>query len=438
MLNLIKTKEKIDKVSYIFDINIDLCFTSNIAILKNEITNSSLKLNSNYIYCDYIENWIYEVYDKYIIYKLKERIKRNINLTKMKILNKKGFSCWFKYNCLYDYIKVCKQDTDLYIEESFNYKDAITYIIKKMNEKITDEKIEIFIKKINNKNIIAHRSWYDNNKINIDYIYFNDTIEYFSEKENEIYNEIKNKYTKYNIINERIINLQNYLQKYINFKKNTNSINLNISYDYKKERFNFELESKLETTSKKFSYGEKTLKIKNLFKKINNILNSNYSYYDEYKDILYFKKMIKMFYHDINKDIVDIKEINVYKYDYESIKVEYGCRYNDNCIFKVYGSDINYAVNEVNNYYYRNKIRGYINILNDRYRIFVHRKPSIRLDEDYRSAEIYIKCKNKNGILYDKFIGDFCIYINSDLKYIEKESSNIIRNYIYRNKGDNK
>jgi hypothetical protein len=352
--------------------------------------------------------------------KLKYNLKRKRLLKLYKQYKDNGYNVSLNLNSFNLIISKKYDDISNEIKKSYCWKCKfdISKTEDYFNKSYFDLRRNIFIDKLKtmfNQVVIKGNGWvnqynilYNNNVINIKYEIsseekiIQDIKEFLKEQDN-----IKLKFTL--------------LKNYFSFKVGDINYNIDINNDdyykiYYKEKIIYR---------HLFNEHENIEDFKQTIIKITNENNDKCTKFRQTK-----KEICNYIYSNLNKNVN--KNILHMKFDDNYIYYNYlnysGSYYNNN--YSEF-DDMIIELNEIANFvYFANLCSNHIKLLNERYFNFVSRRPKLRHDST-DVISVSIECLNKYNKLYFKDIGEFKISNNYSFKYIEQESSNIIRNYIY-------
>ena len=391
---------------------------------------------------DIFYNKVDKIYENNIIENAKRRLLFNLynkfknNGYIVKIINSKTI------NVKKEYI----HNNETIISEKYynwNYKFNLKEVNNFFEEDINKTIINNFINKIENyKRFVYVYCKYDN-FYNVSYGDINYEFKYDINKENEIFNNITYKIDEEYGYNEKINKYKNIIIKHIKNRIINSYFDFEIEYNKKDCKFNVIIEyMNNELYNFKFKLGK--ISFNKIDKKIDFAIESLNKYINK---IITRKKYIKRYIYDnIDFNYTDFKNIKVEEYNIK-----------DNYNFKIYYYKNFYAYYEINiwddfnvidekiNKINKELIYNYLNDnfeedlekLNERYKNNVYRKPRLHLEYNSDLVNVSIECLNKiKGYKFYKDIGKFRLCNKSYFKAIEREASNIIRNYIYRDKED--
>lgn len=400
------TKDQVEQIDWLID---DICKYNNGLIEIDELSDEIQSIenkNKRRLVCNIVRNKkCGNVLNDYVVYN-KNKILNFSSVREVKIPRVVYDRLYGDYNIFSSIIKIDKINI-LKIKEIDKYE-----IIEKINS-IDD----IYVTKLCNNNI---KIKYKNKKCFIEY---NDrNIDNIVNKINDFKKEVNKEIMKNNILKNNILlntyNNVNFDEFYITYDENNNIIcvikeiskwerkipfcNLkdfieNINYEKIKDRNNLILNNK--RVLKDLNLKNKNVKIYYKNKHINCFYNSR-----KIIDNEYVGDFNNSFYVDVINNVANNIEQELY---FENIKI----KLNDKILF-----------------------------LNKRFFENVHRKPCIELGviSNQIVMKVYIKYKNRRGALSDHLIDYFIITGEENLNELEQKSCDIIRNYIYGIKENNK
>ena len=398
---------------------------------------------------DIFYNKVDKIYENNIIENAKRRLLFNLynkfknNGYIVKIINSKTI------NVKKEYI----HNNETIISEKYynwNYKFNLKEVNNFFEEGINKTIINNFINKIENyKRFVYVYCKYDN-FYNVSYGDINYEFKYDINKENEIFNNITYKIDEEYGYNEKINKYKNIIIKHIKNRIINSYFDFEIEYNKKDCKFNIIIKYEDEKVDNfKIKYNEImnfnyiNIKLDSIIKKLNKKIH---------KEIHRIKELKKYIYENIDLKYINYKDITIKKY-----KNKYSYNKKEKYIEFVYGdygykcfhmniwdskNELCRIVKKANNECYydflQNIFKNYLNILNNRYNN-VNRNPKLIFERNSDEINVIVEIECLNRIKMKKYykeIGRFKLYENISFKEIEREASNIIRNYIYRNKED--